>query len=311
MKVILRAEVAEKTSEIRLKPNRSCRVGSSDAADFVIQGDSLLDLLHFEVETTEQECRVRNLSKKELFVNGKQVSEEVLRSGDYIVAGNTLFPVKIILPKPAPILSSAAISGVSTASAALSPAPSVASPNKAKEDSLFAKGSPHDRLHHYILQEQPLFAILDSAVDPAILTMLENSEEAYESLYDGEKGDQMASAAPYLLQLTPECGLIKQLIEKGWGKNWGVYLRSTLEFDEVRKHLRQFLMVQMEDGPVVYFRFYDPRILRKFLPACTPEEARQFFGPLLSYFMEAEKPQEILFFSMNDTGLLKQSISLE
>ena len=67
----------------------------------------------------------------------------------------------------------------------------------------------------------------------------------------------------------------------------------------MRRHLRHFLEVQLPDGKQVYFRFYDPRVLRVFLPTCTADEINQFFGPIKQYLMEDEKPDKLLQFQQH------------
>ena len=49
-------------------------------------------------------------------------------------------------------------------------------------------------------------------------------------------------------------------------------------------------MVQDEGGQEYFFRYYDPRVLRKYLPTCTPEEVRSFFGPVRSFIAENNAP---------------------
>ena len=78
---------------------------------------------------------------------------------------------------------------------------------------------------------------------------------------------------------------------------------SDAAFKEVRKHFRQFLMAKLPDGKQVYFRFYDPRVLRLYLPTCTPEEINQFFGPVKYYLTEDEKPGTLLRFSDAGRGV--------
>jgi hypothetical protein len=67
--------------------------------------------------------------------------------------------------------------------------------------------------------------------------------------------------------------------------------------EDVRHHLRHFLMVEIEGGKPVYFRFYDPRVLRVYLPTCTDQERQQFFGPLANYLMEGEEKSVLLDFT--------------
>jgi hypothetical protein len=59
-------------------------------------------------------------------------------------------------------------------------------------------------------------------------------------------------------------------------------------FEELRKHLRRFLIVNGEDGEELYFRFYDPRVFRAFLPACVTEEKTSFFGPVTDFLAESQ-----------------------
>jgi hypothetical protein len=52
--------------------------------------------------------------------------------------------------------------------------------------------------------------------------------------------------------------------------------------------------VKLPSGERVYFRFYDPRVMRVFLPACTPEDTTQFFGPIQNYLVEDRTPEQLL-----------------
>ena len=55
------------------------------------------------------------------------------------------------------------------------------------------------------------------------------------------------------------------------------------------RHFRQFLRVRDEAGREFFFRFYDPRVLRVYLPTCNSEELRTFFGPVELFSMEGER----------------------
>jgi hypothetical protein len=46
------------------------------------------------------------------------------------------------------------------------------------------------------------------------------------------------------------------------------------------------LRVETEDGQRLVFRYFDPRVLRVFLPVCTPAEKNDFFGPVYRFFIE-------------------------
>ena len=80
--------------------------------------------------------------------------------------------------------------------------------------------------------------------------------------------------------------------------------------DALRHHFRQFSMVELPDRKQVYFRFYDPRVLRVFLPTCTAEETKQFFGPVKHYRMEDENPEMLLEFASSGHALARKMVSL-
>ena len=71
-----------------------------------------------------------------------------------------------------------------------------------------------------------------------------------------------------------------ELIQEGWSHSWGVYLHADGKLEDVRHHLRRFLLVKHPQGKPVYFRFYDPRVLRVYLQTCTSDEITQVFGPI-------------------------------
>src|SRR5262249_39807517 len=120
-----------------------------------------------------------------------------------------------------------------------------------------------EQVPHYLRhQPEPLFAILDAARDPRILALLVNSKEERPSLYEGAQGDRLAAVAAYLVQLPSASRFLDTLVQEGWGKSWGIYLTCNQPFKEVRKHFRRFLLVKTEEGKELYFRFYDPRVLR-------------------------------------------------
>jgi hypothetical protein len=155
------------------------------------------------------------------------------------------------------------------------------------------------------LQEQKgsVYAILDAARDPLILARLFDCTEEHQSLYEGTKGDELMAFAPYLVALPRGSAFLETIVREGWGKCWGVYLTCEEPFKEVRKHLRHFLMVQMEAGKQVYFRFYDPRVLRVFLPTCNTQETIEFFGPIRQWLVEGDDPAEVQILSVESRRL--------
>jgi hypothetical protein len=156
-----------------------------------------------------------------------------------------------------------------------------------------------------LLQGQPesLLALLDATHETKVLELMQRSGEHFQSLYQDPKS---ASVAPYLVRLPPDSGLLRQMIYEGWGHGWGVYLTCPLSLTQLRAYFRHELMVRLPDGVELFSRFYDPRFFRAFLNSCTAAEAERFFGPVSSYFIEAEKPEIVLQFTLTTGGVEKK-----
>ena len=158
--------------------------------------------------------------------------------------------------------------------------------------------------------KEPLFAVLDAARDPLIYASLMECEEPLQSLYEGPKGEELALVVPYLVSLSPQSSFLRTLVRQGWGKSWGIYLTCDRSMDEVRKHLRRLLLVKTESGKQILFRYYDPRVLRVFLPTCTREELENFFGPIASFTFEGDDDQVLVRAGLNSRKLSSSQIDL-
>ncbi|MEI8394317.1 MAG: DUF4123 domain-containing protein [Rhodospirillaceae bacterium] len=135
-----------------------------------------------------------------------------------------------------------------------------------------------------------LYAVLDAARDPAIYRALydHEGEVPIRCLYQGDLAQELSEVAPYLVQLDREAPFTAWLLENSWGNSWGILARSPELFDEVRRHFRKFTIVSTEAGKSLLFRFYDPRVLRNFLPIATPDQVQQLFGVIEKYVLEDE-----------------------
>jgi hypothetical protein len=164
--------------------------------------------------------------------------------------------------------------------------------------------TPQGRLINILrAQKVPLFALLDAAREPKVPSLVRESGHEHQSLYDG---DAYAAVAPYLVSLPPSTTLLTGLVNDGWGRGWSLYLTCPLQLKALRGYFRSSLMVTTPDGREFFSRFYDPRFFRGFLPGCNPAEAEKFFGPVASYFMEAENADVLLQFTRSKRGVEKR-----
>lgn len=131
-----------------------------------------------------------------------------------------------------------------------------------------------------------LWAILDGARDRQIVPALQMSRLDHQCLYAGDLAPELRRVAPHMVELSPRLRFTRSLLEDGWGRSWGIFVRLN-DATRLRHHLRKLLTVRTEDGRRLLFRFYDPRVLRAFLPTCTRDELAQMFGPVTTYFAES------------------------
>jgi hypothetical protein len=134
-----------------------------------------------------------------------------------------------------------------------------------------------------------LYAIADAARDPRVLALLEEAIDPHASLHEGARGAALDDSAPHLVKLLADSRLLERLLEEGWGRSWFVLARSALPAKEVRRHLRRFLMVVNDTTEErLYFRFYDPRVLREFMAVATPRQRSTLLHGFGAFLCESE-----------------------
>lgn len=132
-----------------------------------------------------------------------------------------------------------------------------------------------------------LFGIVDTARDIKLYPVVLQSPHAV-CLFAGKLSEPMKRVAPYLVELTDDTPLKYLWRSHGWEQAWGILLRSPLGLDELRRHLRKFLLAQLPDGEAVFFRFYDPRVWRVYWPSCAPEEQARWLQGIDEFIAEPE-----------------------
>ncbi len=140
---------------------------------------------------------------------------------------------------------------------------------------------------------EPLYALLDGARDDAILPLVRAAGVEPIPLLRDTKADDLADYGAQLVALSGQPGLIDHLVHCGWGLSWGMYLASPAPTVELVSHLRGYCWTDAPDGRQLYFRFYDPRVLRTALPAMSPAGRDAFLGPLKALWMEASASTEM------------------
>jgi hypothetical protein len=159
--------------------------------------------------------------------------------------------------------------------------------------------------------ETPVFALLDGASAPNLVKNLYQHEPEYCCLYRGELEPDMATVAPYLVRLEAESQFTELVLGEGWGAHWGSFVVSPANLRSLRDHFRAFHTVELPDQRTVLFRYYDPRVLRNFLPVCNAAELATFYGPVQKYIVEGETPESGIKFSLAGAALKPEPFQLK
>jgi len=149
-----------------------------------------------------------------------------------------------------------------------------------------------------------LYAALDAARDPRLLARVCDEQAPARCLFHGVP-PQVQEASPWLADLTDHEFLRSWLAEQALGRSSGVFLASEAGLDALERHCRTFLRVKREDGRTLLFRWWDPRVLRVYLPTCTPAELDHVFGPVTTFWVEDRDPDLLLGFTRGEGGQLR------
>ncbi|MBK9169579.1 MAG: DUF4123 domain-containing protein [Bryobacterales bacterium] len=172
--------------------------------------------------------------------------------------------------------------------------------------------APHEELENLLFGDaaQNVFAVIDGASVPDLRYKLREMDPPQVCLYQGELEPDMEEVAPYLVQLEQDTDFAEWIL-KGWGKHWGVFALTSGSLRDLRQHFRKFTVVYDEKGNPMYFRFYDPRVLRVYAPTCTGEELETLFGPVDAYLLEGEEPAVAVRLQRGGGALSQSAVRLD
>ncbi|MCC7373202.1 MAG: DUF4123 domain-containing protein [Verrucomicrobiales bacterium] len=149
------------------------------------------------------------------------------------------------------------------------------------------------------------YGVIDAARSYFRLGMVRLLAATTQCLFAGEKGNRLDDVAPHLFQYDVSGQVAELIVGPGKDNDCGILFDSTVGFEVVRRHFRRFLVVRRaRDMKKVLFRFYDPRVLRAFLPACTDAELSEFFGPIAAFHCEGDDPGTVQTYAM-EGGMLR------
>ena len=162
-----------------------------------------------------------------------------------------------------------------------------------------------------------VFTIVDGAQDQRIYGAVDGSRQdrcclpSVDRRWGGQDLPwQLLMTSPYLVELDPDEQFTHYLLRNGWDRHWGIFFHSDADMQKVRRHFRDLLVVRDEKGRKLMFRYYDPRVLRAYLPTCLPGELRTIFGPVNVYLVPGDDPETVIQFRFDGARLLKDLVML-
>jgi hypothetical protein len=140
-----------------------------------------------------------------------------------------------------------------------------------------------------LVDQGRLWAILDAACEPKLAARAGAlGPERACCLWEAPRREDDLAVAPFLVHL--DAITLDWLVGELWSKPWGILAVASADLRALRRHFRRFLTVHDPDHRPVYFRFYDPRVLRPFLEACDRKEITEVFGPCQALGVGAPEP---------------------
>lgn len=158
-------------------------------------------------------------------------------------------------------------------------------------------------LERVMIENDRLFAVVDAARDTELaFTARDRFGLKLRTLFVGDLAQHLDHVAPHLIGLKRNSGFL-DLWAEHLDRSPGILLLTEATADELWAHLRKIFIISDENGEEFSFRYYDPRVLRPYLPTCTKSEAREFFGPIRRIMVGAEQSGRMLSCEPGETGV--------
>jgi len=161
---------------------------------------------------------------------------------------------------------------------------------------------------HLLSNATRLYCVLDGASVQDLPTRLYQTNTPHYCLLGDDVEPDVLYMAPFLAALLPGSTFTDQVFKESPGKHWGIFAHCRRSMTEVRRHCRALLNVYDADGNPLMFRYYDPRVLRRFLPTCNPGELKTLFGELETLFAESEDGNTLTSYSIANNELTETEL---
>lgn len=244
---------------VTLTPGSRISVGRTSLSDVMIPDDESMAQVQFEIAWDGERCALRDIEGNGgVLIGGEARPSAELSSGAWVRGGRTDFFVYLEGP---------------------------ANPSELswRHPAAFNACSDLNR----IAGSGRLYGIFDAAQTTRVVDILRTHRDEYDSLFEGIKRETLADVAPYIVHFTEHSRALLSLLSEGWGNAWGVYFEAGSSLADLKKHFRKLLLVTRETtNEPMYFRFYDPRVMRRFAPLLSERQRWLLFGDVEQFIVE-------------------------
>lgn len=162
---------------------------------------------------------------------------------------------------------------------------------------------------------QNLYAVIDLARDPyLLLAVLEGFGGDRQCLFRGRAKEELGDQTAWIVRIDRQNGLLDWLLDEGWNRRIVSFIVSPLMLNQLTSHLRKFTRVKDSQDVEHFFRFYDPQVLRQYLPVFDKREHEMFFRSITCCAIEDTRNGDRILIGRSSDGrvvwedlLLKQT----
>ncbi len=142
-------------------------------------------------------------------------------------------------------------------------------------------------LSYQHLPDSDFYAVVDGAALPEIRHKIWQENPQYCCLWSGKLSPDLEQVAPYLIHLPQQTVFSDWLLEKASRSDCAIFFKShsNISITQLRKSLRKHLLVNDSEGSTLVFRFYDPRVLGRFIDIASQEQRNQLFEYIDRYIL--------------------------
>lgn len=153
------------------------------------------------------------------------------------------------------------------------------------------------------------YAVIDAAAVPDLMGHARALGMDLRCLFP-DAPEALARVAPHVVHIGSKSNFFHHWAD-GLGSNAGILLESPDRLEAMFDHCRRVFLSSTQEGQTRFFRFYDPRVLRPYLPTCTLDELTKFFGATHAILVEDENPTRLLRYMPSNAGLRVQVLKVD